>query len=209
MAEKPRCKLMRAQGEDLFLLSGVRGLDTKCNMKTRPGVHGVGLKRKSTRYGEQLREKQKAKRIYGVDRERQFRNYFKKAERLAGQTGENLLVLLETRLDNVVYRMGFGSTRAESRQLVSHGAILVNGKPLNYPSYQIKKDDVVSVREKARGQLRVAASLALQQQIRETCPWIEVDPSKFEGKFLANPDREQLASMVNINELLIVELYSK
>ncbi len=200
----PTCKLARREGTDLFLKSGVRSIDSKCNLETKPGMHGAGRGRLSD-YGLQLREKQKVRRIYGV-LERQFRNYYKEASRLRGSTGENLLKLLECRLDNVVYRMGFGSTRAEARQVVSHRSIMVNGKVLNIPSYQVKPGDVVSVCEKARGQLRIRAALELAGQ-RADVPWMDVDSSKMEGTFKALPERQDLAQ--DINENLIVELYSK
>ena len=200
----PTCKLARREGTDLFLKSGVRSIDSKCNLETKPGMHGAGRGRLSD-YGLQLREKQKVRRIYGV-LERQFRNYYKEASRLRGSTGENLLKLLECRLDNVVYRMGFGSTRAEARQVVSHRSIMVNGKVLNIPSYQVKPGDVVRVCEKARGQLRIRAALELAGQ-RADVPWMDVDSSKMEGTFKALPERQDLAQ--DINENLIVELYSK
>ena len=200
----PTCKLARREGSDLFLKSGVRSIDAKCNLETKPGMHGAGRGRLSD-YGLQLREKQKVRRIYGV-LERQFRNYYKEASRLRGSTGENLLKLLECRLDNVVYRMGFGSTRAEARQVVSHRSIMVNGKVLNIPSYQVKPGDVVSVREKARSQLRIRAALELAGQ-RADVPWMDVDSSKMEGTFKALPERQDLSQ--DINENLIVELYSK
>ena len=200
----PTCKLARREGTDLFLKSGVRSIDSKCNLEIKPGMHGAGRGRLSD-YGLQLREKQKVRRIYGV-LERQFRNYYKEASRLRGSTGENLLKLLECRLDNVVYRMGFGSTRAEARQVVSHRSIMVNGKVLNIPSYQVKPGDVVSVCEKARGQLRIRAALELAGQ-RADVPWMDVDSSKMEGTFKALPERQDLAQ--DINENLIVELYSK
>ena len=200
----PKCKLSRREGTDLFLKSGVRALESKCKAEAVPGQHGARRGRLSD-YGVQLREKQKVRRIYGV-LEKQFRNYYKEAARLKGATGENLLQLLESRLDNVVYRMGFGSTRAEARQMVSHKAVLVNGKVVNIPSYQVQPGDVVSLREKAKKQLRVQASLALAAQRGEP-EWIETDSDKFEGVFKARPDRQDLSS--DINENLIVELYSK
>ena len=200
----PKCKLARREGTDLFLKSGVRALDTKCKLETKPGVHGAGRGRLSD-YGLQLREKQKVRRIYGV-LEKQFRNYYKEAARLKGNTGENLLQLLEQRLDNVVYRMGFASTRAEARQLVSHKAILVNGKVVNIPSFNVTAEDVVSVREKAKKQARIAAALELAEQ-REKPTWIEVDSNKMEGTFKRVPERTDLSA--EINEQLIVELYSK
>lgn len=200
----PKCKLSRREGTDLFLKSGVRALDTKCNIETPPGMHGARRGRLSE-YGVQLREKQKVRRIYGV-LEKQFRNYYKEAARLKGATGENLLQILEGRLDNVVYRMGFGSTRAESRQLVSHKAILVNDKPVNIPSYQVKPGDVVSVREKAKNQLRVKGALDLAGS-RAPVSWVEVDANKMSGVYKSVPERTELPA--DINENLIVELYSK
>ncbi len=199
-----RCKLSRREGADLSLLSGVRSLDTKCRLDTAPGVHG-SRRGRSTEYGGQLREKQKVRRIYGV-MERQFRNYFKKAARLKGSTGENLLKLLESRLDNVVYRMGFGSTRAEARQLVSHCAILVNGKSVNIPSLMLSPGDVVSIRPRAKQQLRIQGAIALAQA-RPGCTWIEVDPTELSGIFKSMPERSDLPG--DIYEKLIVELYSK
>lgn len=200
----PKCKLSRREGTDLFLKSGVRALDSKCNVETAPGQHGLKRGRLSD-YGTQLREKQKVRRMYGV-LEKQFRNYYKEAARLKGATGENLLQLLEKRLDNVVYRMGFGSTRSESRQLVSHKAILVNEKVVNIASYQVKTGDVVSVREKAKNQLRVKGSLQLASS-RGSIGWVEVDANKLSGVFKAVPERSDLSS--DINENLIVELYSR
>ena len=200
----PKLKLSRREGTDLFLKSGVRAIDSKCNIEQVPGVHGARRTRLSE-YGIQLREKQKVRRMYGV-LEKQFRNYYKDAARLKGNTGENLLVILEGRLDNVVYRMGFGSTRAESRQLVSHKAILVNGIVVNIPSYTVKPNDVISVREKSKKQARIAASLELAAQ-REPSAWVEVDSTKFEGTYKRLPERSDLSA--EINEQLIVELYSK
>lgn len=200
----PTCKLSRREGTDLFLKSGVRPLDSKCKAETAPGFHGARRGRLSD-YGVQLREKQKVRRIYGV-LEKQFRNYYKEAARLKGATGENLLQLLESRLDNVVYRMGFGSTRSEARQLVSHKAILVNDKVVNIASYQVQAGDKVSVREKAKSQLRVKHSVELAGQRGEP-EWIEVNASSLEGTYKAQPDRADLSS--EINENLIVELYSK
>ena len=200
----PKCKLSRREGTDLFLKSGVRALDSKCNIEQPPGMHGARRGRLSE-YGVQLREKQKVRRIYGV-LEKQFRNYYKEAARLKGATGENLLQLLEARLDNVVYRMGFGSTRAEARQLVSHKAVLVNDKPVNIPSYQVRPGDVVSIREKAKNQLRVKGALELAAS-RAPVEWVEVDANKMTGTFKTVPERTELSS--DINENLIVELYSK
>jgi len=200
----PTCKLARREGTDLFLKSGVRSLDSKCKAETAPGMHGARRGRLSD-YGVQLREKQKVRRIYGV-LEKQFSNYYKEAARIKGATGENLLQLLEGRLDNVVYRIGFGATRAESRQLVSHRCILVNGKVVNIPSYQVQAGDVVSVREKAQKQLRVQSAMSLASQ-RGHVDWIDVNEDKFEGTFKSSPERADLPS--EINESLIVELYSK
>ena len=200
----PKCKLSRREGTDLQLKSGVRALESKCKAETAPGMHGARRGRLSD-YGVQLREKQKVRRIYGV-LEKQFRNYYKEAARLKGATGENLLQLLESRLDNVVYRMGFGSTRSESRQLVSHKGILVNGRVVNIPSYQVAPGDVVSVREKAKKQLRVQSAMGITEQ-RPDPEWIDVNAEKLEGTFKSKPERQDLPS--EINENLIVELYSK
>lgn len=200
----PKLKLSRREGTDLFLKSGVRSLDSKCKAETPPGQHGARRVRLSD-YAIQLREKQKVRRFYGV-LEKQFRNYYKKADRQRGATGENLLRLLEGRLDNVVYRMGFGSTRAESRQLVSHKAILVNGRQVNIASYQIRQDDVVSIRDKSKSQLRIKSALELSAQ-RSIVEWVDVDVEKMEGAFKRLPDRGELPQ--EINENLIVELYSK
>jgi len=200
----PKLKLSRREGTDLFLKSGVRAIDSKCKIDTAPGQHGARRGRLSD-YGVQLREKQKVRRMYGV-LEKQFRNYYKEAARLKGNTGENLLQLLEQRLDNVVYRMGFASTRAEARQLVSHKAIMVNGQVVNIPSYNVSAEDVVSVREKAKKQARIVSALELADQ-REKPTWIEVDGTKMEGVFKRIPEREDLSA--EINEQLIVELYSK
>lgn len=200
----PKLKLARREGTDLYHKSGVRSIESKCKLETPPGQHGQGRGRLSD-YGLQLREKQKVRRIYGV-LEKQFRNYYKEAARLKGATGENLLQLLERRLDNVVYRMGFGATRSESRQLVAHKAILINGKTVNIPSYQVKPSDVVSIREKAKNQARIKAAIELSQQ-REPIGWVEVDEKKMEGVFKTLPERSDLPT--EINENLIVELYSK
>jgi small subunit ribosomal protein S4 len=200
----PKCKLSRREGTDLFLKSGVRALDSKCKAETVPGVHGARRGRLSE-YGLQLREKQKVRRIYGV-LERQFRGYYKEAARRKGATGENLLQLLEGRLDNVVYRMGYGSTRAEARQVVSHRQITVNGQVVNVPSYQVQPGDVVAVREKAKNQLRIKHALELAAQ-RAPVEWVEVDSAKMEGTYKSQPERSDLSA--DINEHLIVELYSK
>ena len=202
----PKCKLMRREGADLSLKSSRRAVDTKCKIDNPPGMHGAGTRKpRQSDYGLQLREKQKLRRIYGI-LERQFRNYYKEASRIKGSTGENLLQLLEARLDNVVYRMGFGSTRAEARQLVNHKAIMVNGKSVNIPSYMVQPEDVVSVRERSRKQARISEALALAEQIGFP-GWVSVDQSKFEGVFKSIPDRSELPP--DINEQLVVELYSK
>ncbi len=200
----PKLKLSRREGTDLFLKSGVRPIDSKCKIDNAPGQHGARRARLSD-YAVQLREKQKVRRFYGV-LEKQFRNYYRKADRQKGATGENLLVLLESRLDNVVYRMGFGSTRAEARQLVSHKGVLVNGKLVNIASYSVKPEDRVSLTRSAREQLRVQSALQLASQ-RAEVSWVDVDASSFEGVFKRVPDREELPT--EINENLIVELYSK
>jgi len=200
----PKLKLSRREGTDLFLKSGVRTIDIKCKIDQPPGQHGAHKPRLSD-YGVQLREKQKVRRMYGV-LERQFRNYYKKAARLKGNTGENLLGLLEGRLDNVVYRMGFGATRAESRQLVSHKGILVNGRVVNIASYQVLPNAIISIREKAKKQSRIKAALELFEQ-REKPTWLEVDAAKMEGVYKRLPERTDLPA--DINEHLIVELYSK
>ncbi len=200
----PTCKLSRREKTDLGLKSGLRSLDTKCNMEQPPGVHGAGRGRLSD-FGLQMREKQKVKRIYGV-LEKQFRNYYKKASGQKGATGENLLKLLEQRLDNVVYRMGFGSTRAEARQLVGHKAIMVNGQTVNVASFTCNAGDVVSIREKANKQQRIKDALELFKQ-REPNEWISVDEKSLEGTFKSVPERTDLPS--EIQENLIVELYSK
>ncbi len=200
----PKCKLSRREGTDLFLKSRVRPLDSKCKLDKVPGQHGDKRGRTSD-YGLQLREKQKLRRMYGV-LEKQFSNYYKKANLKKGSTGENLLELLECRLDNVVYRMGFGVTRAECRQLVSHKSIEVNGSLVNIPSYQVKAEDVITVREKAKKQLRIQDSLNTAEQFGFP-DWVVVDTKKMTGTFRAPPERTDLSS--DINESLVVELYSK
>jgi small subunit ribosomal protein S4 len=200
----PTCKLSRREGTDLYLKSRGVSLEKKCKLDKVPGQHGENKARLSD-YGVQLREKQKVRRIYGV-LERQFSNYFKEAARRKGSTGENLLQLLECRLDNVVYRMGYGSTRAESRQLVSHKAITVNGQSVNIPSYQVKSGDVVAVREKSKKQTRIQDSVTVAEQLGFPS-WVEVDAKGLSGTFKSVPDRSDLPA--EINESLIVELYSK
>ncbi|MBO1923957.1 30S ribosomal protein S4 [Thiomicrorhabdus sp. 6S3-12] len=200
----PKCKLARREGTDLFLKSGVRSIESKCKIDQLPGVHGAARK-KVTEYGLQLREKQKVRRMYGV-LEKKFRLYYKEADRRKGSTGVNLLQILESRLDNVVYRMGFAATRAEARQLVSHKAILVNGQSVNIPSFEVSAGDVVSIREKSRNQTRIAAALELKAQTGAVS-WVEVDAKAFEGTFKSVPDRADLSA--DIQENLIVELYSK
>jgi len=200
----PKLKLSRREGTDLFLKSGVRPLESKCRADTVPGMHGQKRARHSD-FAIQLREKQKVRRLYGV-LEKQFRNYYKKADRQKGPTGENLLRILERRLDNVVYRMGFGSTRAESRQLVAHKSILINGNVVNIPSYQVEIGDTIAIREKSRNQLRIQGALALSAN-RAPVEWVDVNVEKLEGVFKAFPDRDELPQ--EINENLIVEFYSK
>jgi len=200
----PKCKLSRREGVDLFLKSRARGLESKCKLEKLPGQHGDKRPRLSD-YALQLREKQKLRRLYGV-LERQFHNYYLKASRKKGSTGENLLMLLEGRLDNVVYRMGFAVTRAEARQLVSHKAILVNEKSVNIPSYQVKAGDVIAIRGKSRAQLRIKA--ALSQAVEFELPeWVEVDVEKMSGVFKAQPTIGELPGDMNVQ--LVVELYSK
>ena len=201
----PKLKLSRREGTDLFLKSGMRSIESKCKIDHPPGQHGPPRRSRASDYAVQLREKQKVRRLYSV-LEKQFRNYYKLADRQKGATGENLLRLLESRLDNVVYRMGFGATRAAARQLVAHKAIAVNGKRVNVPSYQVRPEDVVSVVEKAKGQLRIAEALQLAVS-RAPVDWVHVDQEKKEGEFRRFPDRNELPQ--EINENLIVELYSK
>ncbi|TFW27031.1 30S ribosomal protein S4 [Massilia arenosa] len=201
----PKAKLSRREGTDLFLKSARRSLDSKCKLETKPGQHGVKSGARTSDYGNQLREKQKVKRIYGV-LERQFRRYFAEADRRKGNTGETLLQLLEQRLDNVAYRMGFGSTRSEARQLVSHKAFTVNGKVVNIPSYSVKKGDVIAVRDKAKKQARIIEALSLAEQ-GGMPSWVSVDAKKMEGTFRTFPERNELFG--DVNESLIVELYSR
>jgi len=201
----PKAKLSRREGTDLFLKSARRALSDKCKLDSKPGQHGRTSGARTSDFGNQMREKQKVKRIYGV-LERQFRRYFAEAERLKGNTGETLLQLLESRLDNVVYRMGFGSTRAEARQLVSHAAVTVNGNVVNIPSMQVRPGDVIAIREKAKKQTRIQESLNLAQQVG-AINWVSVDAAKLEGTFKQVPDRDEISG--DINESLIVELYSR
>lgn len=201
----PKCKLSRREGTDLSLKSARRSLDSKCKLDTKPGQHGRTSGARTSDYGQQLREKQKVRRMYGV-LEKQFRRYFADASRRKGNTGELLLQSLECRLDNVAYRMGFGSTRAEARQVVSHKALLVNGKPVNIPSYVVKVNDVISVREKSKSQLRIQDSLKLAES-NGLPDWVSVDTKKMEGTLRAIPSRDELSQ--EINESLIVELYSR
>ena len=201
----PKCKLARREGTDLFLKSARRSLDSKCKLETKPGQHGVRSGMRMSDYGNQLREKQKLRRTYGI-LERQFRRYFGEAARRKGSTGTNLLQLLESRLDNVVYRMGLGSTRAEARQLVTHGSITVNGKVLNIPSALVKAADLIGVTEKAKAQLRIQDALQLAEKVGFPS-WVEVDVKKMAGTFKGAPDRSEFAQ--DINESLVVELYSK
>ena len=201
----PKAKLSRREGTDLFLKSSRRSLDTKCKLDSKPGQHGRTSGARTSDYGLQLREKQKVKRMYGI-LEKQFRRYFAEAERRRGNTGENLLKLLECRLDNVVYRMGYATTRAEARQLVSHKAITVNGQMLNIPSALVRAADVVSIREKSRKQARIQDALTLAEQ-NGMPDWVAVDKTKMEGVFKSVPDRSDLYS--DINESLIIELYSR
>jgi small subunit ribosomal protein S4 len=201
----PKAKLSRREGTDLFLKSARRSLADKCKLDSKPGQHGRTSGARTSDYGTQLREKQKVKRIYGV-LERQFRRYFAEADRRKGNTGENLLQLLESRLDNVVYRMGFASTRAEARQLVSHKALTLNGVVANVPSMQVKSGDIVAIREKAKKQARIVEALSLAEQ-GGMPQWVAVDAKKFEGTFKSVPERADIAG--DINESLIVELYSR
>lgn len=201
----PKAKLSRREGTDLFLKSARRSIGDKAKFESKPGQHGRISGARTSDYGVQLREKQKVKRMYGV-LEKQFRRYFAEAERRRGNTGANLLTLLESRLDNVVYRMGFGSTRAEARQLVSHKAIIVNGQSVNIPSYLVKPGDVIAVREQSKKQARVQEALQLASQVGMPA-WVEVNIDKVEGIFKKTPDRDEFG--VDINESLIVELYSR
>ena len=201
----PKAKLSRREGTDLYLKSARRAIGDKAKFESKPGQHGRTSGARTSDFGLQLREKQKVKRMYGV-LERQFRRYFAEAERRKGNTGATLLSLLESRLDNVVYRMGFGSTRAEARQLVSHQAITVNGKVVDIASYSVAVGDVVAVREKSKKQLRITESMKLAESIGLPA-WVQVDAAKLEGVFKKTPDRDEFGA--EIKEALIVELYSR
>jgi small subunit ribosomal protein S4 len=201
----PKCKLSRREGTDLFLKSGIRPLEAKCKLDTPPGTTAGQRRSRLSDYGLQLREKQKLRRMYGV-LERQFRNYYKTAARQKGSTGENLLKLLEGRLDNTVYRMGFASTRAEARQLVSHKAILVNSQVVNIASYQVTEGAKIEIKEKAKGQMRIKSALDIASQVGLP-DWIEVDEKKMSGVLKSLPQREDI--LPDIDENLVVELYSK
>ena len=199
----PRLRLSRREGTDLFLTTGTRAIESKCKLENKPG--NAQSRKRLSDYGTQLREKQKVKRMYGL-LEKQFRNYYLKAANAKGNTGENLLNLLESRLDNVVYRMGFAVTRAEARQMVSHKAVSVNGNCVNVPSYNVLPDDIVSIRNKNKQQLRIKAAADLSKS-REALSWLDVNLEELEGKFVNYPDRSELSA--DINENLIIELYSK
>jgi small subunit ribosomal protein S4 len=201
----PKCKLSRREGTDLFLKSARRSLDSKCKLESKPGQHGRTSGSRTSDFGLQLREKQKLKRMYGVQ-ERQFRRYFQEAERRRGNTGETLIQLLESRLDNVVYRMGFGSTRAEARQLVNHGSIEINGRTADIASMLVQSGDVVAVREKAKSQIRIKESIELASG-NGLPQWVEVDTAKLSGVFKQAPDRQDVAH--DVNESMVVELYSR
>ncbi|HUK02957.1 MAG TPA: 30S ribosomal protein S4 [Steroidobacteraceae bacterium] len=201
----PRCKLARREGTDLFLTGGSKPLESKCKFSVPPGGIKGERRQRLSDYGLQLREKQKLRRMYGV-LERQFSNYYEEAARRTGATGENLLKLLECRLDNVVYRMGFAATRAEARQLVAHKAITVNEQAVTIASYQCRAGDVVQVREKSRKQLRIQSALNVAQQVGLP-EWVEVDDKQMRGVFKTVPARDDV--LPDINENLVIELYSK
>ena len=201
----PKCKLSRREGTDLFLKSGIKPIENKCELNTIPGSKVGSRRDRLSNYGLQLREKQKLRRMYGV-LEKQFKNYYKKAAKIKGSTGENLLKLLECRLDNMVYRMGFAITRAEARQLVSHKAILVNDSVVNIPSYQVSENDEISISEKAKGQFRIKNALDISGQLGIS-DWLLVNKKKFSGTVKSIPDREDI--LPDINENLVVEFYSK
>tara|TARA_B100000586_G_scaffold57064_1_gene39050 strand:+ start:931 stop:1554 length:624 start_codon:yes stop_codon:yes gene_type:complete len=201
----PKCKLSRREGTDLFLKSGIKPLENKCKLNTPPGSMLGSRRERLSGYGVQLREKQKLRRMYGI-LEKQFRNYYKKATKIKGSTGENLLKLLECRLDNMVYRMGFAVTRAEARQMVSHKTITVNNTVVNIPSYQVSVNDEIRVIEKAKSQLRIKNAMKIATQLG-ICEWLQVDEKKFSGIVKSIPDREDI--LPDINENLVVEFYSK
>jgi small subunit ribosomal protein S4 len=203
--KKPKCKQSRREGTDLQLKSGIRAIESKCKLSSLPGQHGQRRGGRLTDFGVQLRMKQLIRRYYGV-LEKQFKKCYKEADRMRGSTGDNLLKILESRLDNIVYRMGFASTRAEARQLVSHKAILVNGKVVSIPSYSIKPSDVIEIREKCKRQLRIAAALDLAKQ-RGAVEWVEVDPKRLSGQFKSYPEQGDFPAEFKVN--LVVELYSK
>ncbi len=201
----PKCKLSRREGTDLFLKSGIKPLENKCKLNTPPGSRLGSRRERLSGYGVQLREKQKLRRMYGI-LEKQFRNYYKKADKIKGSTGENLLKLLECRLDNMVYRMGFAVTRAEARQIVSHKTITVNSTVVNIPSYQVSANDEIGVIEKAQSQLRIKNAMKIATQLG-ICEWLQLDEKKFSGIVKSIPDREDI--LPDINENLVVEFYSK
>ncbi|WP_075432131.1 30S ribosomal protein S4 [Buchnera aphidicola] len=200
----PKLKLSRREGTDLFLKSGVRAIESKCKIDRAPGQHG-SRKLRLSEYGIQLREKQKVRRLYGLF-EKQFHNYYKKAAKLKGNSGNNLLSLLERRLDNIVYRIGFGATRSESRQLISHKSVLVNNRIVNIPSFQVSLNDKISICEKSKNQTRIKAALELMKQ-REKPDWLDINFEKWEGFLKRIPVRSDI--LLDINEHLIIELYSK
>jgi small subunit ribosomal protein S4 len=201
----PKCKLSRREGTDLFLKSGIKPIESKCKLNSIPGSKVGSRRERLSDYGNQLREKQKLRRMYGV-MEKQFRNYYKKASKLKGSTGENLLKLLEGRLDNMVYRMGFAVTRAEARQLVSHKSIMVNGQVINIPSYQVNANDEISVTDKGKDQLRVKNAVNISSQLGIS-EWLSVDQKKLKGIVNSIPEREDI--LPDIQENLVVEFYSK
>ena len=201
----PKCKLSRREGTDLFLKSGIKPIESKCKLNSIPGSKVGSRRERLSDYGNQLREKQKLRRMYGV-MEKQFRNYYKKASKLKGSTGENLLKLLEGRLDNMVYRMGFAVTRAEARQLVSHKPIMVNGQVINIPSYQVNASDEISVTDKGKDQLRVKNAVNISSQLGIS-EWLSVDQKKLKGIVNSIPEREDI--LPDIQENLVVEFYSK
>ena len=201
----PKCKLSRREGTDLFLKSGIKPIESKCKLNSIPGSKVGSRRERLYDYGNQLREKQKLRRMYGV-MEKQFRNYYKKASKLKGSTGENLLKLLEGRLDNMVYRMGFAVTRAEARQLVSHKSIMVNGRVINIPSYQVNASDEISVTDKGKEQLRVKNAVNISSQLGIS-EGLSGDQKKLKGVVNSIPEREDI--LPDIQENLVVEFYSK